>query len=484
VGILTAAEPTLEQTELLVARLGSGAFRDREAASRELDALGPAALPALRRAIATGDAETRQRAAEVLERINDRLAAARILTPTTVEFKYDNKPLEDAVREFNRKCGATLTLHDATQNKFRGRTITASTNGPVPFWDAVELFCRKADLHEWDTYSRVAGLNPQQQAAQMIGQPAFAGQVIVRSGRVRNNAVAPNSIVLLDGPAASLASCRNGALRVRIAPPGTTIEGVPQAAADEVLLPLQFSGEPKLAWQGIVDIRVDRALDDRGRFLTASQAVREVTVSEDETVWVNVNGMIMEQPRQRAYPFGVRVRRGEKPSARLSELSGAVAAQVRVTEPLVNTDDPLKSIGQTFRGKAGVEVKITSASKASNGDVTVGAEVRMTMEMLGGPNAIGFAGAPMMQRQSGSNSILGGNADYQGLSLEDAKGKRFTAGRGLVAQNQFAVDGISFQYTVTFKPADAGQEAARLVFTGAHPATIEIPFALKDVPLQ
>lgn len=250
-----------------------------------------------------------------------------------------------------------------------------------------------------------------------------------------------------------------------------------------MLVPLQFSGEPKLAWQGVVDIRIDRAVDDRGQVLTATQAVRQIANNNDEdAIWINVNGMLMEAPRARATPFGVRLRRGDKPSARIAELSGAVAAQVRVTEPLAAADDPLKNTGQLIHGKTGVDLKITSGSKATNGDVTIGVEVRMSMEALTAGNQGGMVGGMGVQRQS--TSILGNNADYQGLTLEDAKGRRFNVGRGLVAMNQMAMDGAAFQYTVTFKPAEAGQVAARLVFTGSHPATIEIPFALKDVPLQ
>ena len=76
-----------------------------------------------------------------------------------------------------------------------------------------------------------------------------------------------------------------------------------------------------------------------------------------------------------------------------------------------------------------------------------------------------------------------GTTEYQGLSLEDARGRRFSVARGGVAENRFAQDGSVYQVTATFKPTEAGQEPARLVFTGTRPETVEIPFALKDVPL-
>src|SRR5438445_13494540 len=89
-----------DRVDRLIARLGSGAYGDREAATRELDALGADALTALRQAAASADPETRRRAAELVERIGERLTSARILAASTCEFKYENKPLKDAVDDF------------------------------------------------------------------------------------------------------------------------------------------------------------------------------------------------------------------------------------------------------------------------------------------------------------------------------------------------------------------------------------------------
>ena len=50
--------------------------------------------------------------------------------------------------DFARRTGANINLHTQTPNQFKGRTVTVASPGPVPFWDALDLFCRKADLHE------------------------------------------------------------------------------------------------------------------------------------------------------------------------------------------------------------------------------------------------------------------------------------------------------------------------------------------------
>lgn len=73
---LTAADgPSAAERELerIVHRLGSADFAEREQAQRELLDLGPAALPALRRAAAADDLELRYRALQILSELQSRL---------------------------------------------------------------------------------------------------------------------------------------------------------------------------------------------------------------------------------------------------------------------------------------------------------------------------------------------------------------------------------------------------------------------------
>jgi len=71
--------------------------------------------------------------------------------PTPIEFDYRNTPLPEAVADLAKRTGFPVVLHDPTA--LAQRRVTARTNGKVDFWQAVELFCRKADLHEWDGVS-------------------------------------------------------------------------------------------------------------------------------------------------------------------------------------------------------------------------------------------------------------------------------------------------------------------------------------------
>jgi hypothetical protein len=492
-----AEEAGGERAERLIARLGSGAFRDREAASRELDALGSAALEPLRRAAVSADPETRRRAGDLVRRIDERLTSARILSAMLVEFDYRDRPLDDAVRDFARKAGPadpthqaqSISLHVSPPNVFQNRRVTVATPGRIPFWDAVELFCRKAGLHEWDGFSRLDTQPTATQSAQWNGQ-VFQGGIIV-SGRVRQQA-RPNGIILLDGAGPSLPTSRTGAFRIRV-PSSAPVAGLAALAADEIVVPLQMSAEPRLRWQGAVDVRVDSAVDDRGQQLAAVAAAPFAPADNGEMAIIN--GMIVPVQPQRGGPVGIRIRRGEKPATRLTTLSGTIAGQVRVTEPVLSLDEPFKA-GQTAHGTAGVTLKVTTASRSANGDITIGVEATLPLDALlttqaGVPNvAVGqFAGGGVILRAGPGPSgqlpaLPSGTTENIGLSLEDARGRRFAVARGGSLESQrFGVDGGVYQFTTVFKPVEKDQEPIRLVFAATRPATIEVPFALKDVPL-
>ena len=70
---IRAGEPEIAPPEKIVQRwidqLGSERFRDREQATRELSKLGKSALPALKAASQSRDAEVRGRAQKLIDRI-------------------------------------------------------------------------------------------------------------------------------------------------------------------------------------------------------------------------------------------------------------------------------------------------------------------------------------------------------------------------------------------------------------------------------
>src|SRR5262245_7411373 len=334
-----AEAPTPDQVEQLVAQLGSPAYRERVAASRALDALGDAALEALRRAGLSADAETRRRALELVERIERRAATARLLAPATFSLDIHQLTRNEAIAEFNKVTGANVRLHSTEAVGTAGRQVSLRT-GPVTFWDALEQFCKAADLREWDGVTPLAGLpgvaESQPSTLQIPG--GIQGQIIIRGTPSRPSAPAPQ-FVLLEGPAIPAVEARLGAVRVRSLLPGTPFPAEP-VAHDEVLFPLQVSAEPRLQWQGALTLRLERAIDDRGQSLTATAVAgrlpRNPALEEEQRMMLMLlnNGMAVPLPSASSGPVAVKVRKGPLAATMLRELTGSVGAQVRITEPM------------------------------------------------------------------------------------------------------------------------------------------------------
>ena len=119
-----------------IARLGSPEFRERMAAERELDRIGAAALPALRRALATSDdPEVRQRAEELITRISRRAEAEEILAPTMIRLTAGTRSLAAILDEFRQQTDAEFRI-DARLAKETEVTVPAGE--PQPFWTALE----------------------------------------------------------------------------------------------------------------------------------------------------------------------------------------------------------------------------------------------------------------------------------------------------------------------------------------------------------
>lgn len=500
-------EVTPERVAQLIKRLGSNQFRERAAATRALDSLGEAALDALKQAACSDDLETRQRATELIQAIEFRLATARILAATPVEFDYQNTPLPEAVADLAKRTGFPVVLHDPAA--LARRRVTAGTNGKVDFWQALALFCRKADLHEWDGIAPLpAGGN------QPTAHPGVAQGQIIMQGNVRVfrrqvvNAPTPTvgaggPVRLLDGPAADLPVYLAGAVRVRALPPGSPLPQVAPAPTD-LIVPLLITPEPKLAWANVPALKITRALDEFGDPL-AVLTLPPVPAGEEENVVVLGNGMIVNNGRQLQGPAGataVRLRRGERVPKRLRELAGRVTAPVRVAETLMTVEQPLKAAGRAIQGPLGAVLKLDEVVTGENGSIKVRAELQLPPEIHPGAR-LADGNVPMpfpmpMGRRAMQQVVIAGNvgmiqnvsgnspdggADFLGVALFDAQGHKFAVelnNHTLTANNQ----GLVQQFTVTYHPTSAvAGEPVKLTFTGSRPTTVEVPFVLRDVPL-
>lgn len=142
-GAQALADP--ERIDALVRKLGSSAFVQREQAAKELEAIGPAALPALRGAAKTQDAESARRIAELITRLEQQLLARQILTPKEYDWKIEAASVQEAIVALKEKTGYAIEVQEnAGQLAAKKITIT----GKLPFWQALDKLCEQAGLVE------------------------------------------------------------------------------------------------------------------------------------------------------------------------------------------------------------------------------------------------------------------------------------------------------------------------------------------------
>jgi hypothetical protein len=535
----TAAEKAdAEQIAQLIEHLGSKSFTQREKAMQALDELGAPALEALRKAAKSSDAEISHRAADLVKRIEQRGQSKEILAPSHIRLVYKDTPVPEAVADFARKSHYQIVLQ-GDQSKLAERKITLDT-GETTFWKAFDQFCEKAGLVEatfqGGPVPPIRRSTPLQPAVPVplpapgaapgaALRPAAAGVAVVALQAAAPAAPAPGAaaapaigkirpiypypgtfgqIALMDGKPAKLPTCYAGAVRICALPPSTQVVGAAKREG-EILFALEAFPEPKLQLLNVLGLRIDKATDDQGQKLAPAMAVAEAPGAPGQVVWVQ--SARIARPifigSQRQVP--VRLKKGDKASKSLTELKGAIEAQVRTPpQPLMTMEDVMKSAGKTVKGTDGGWLKVQEASRDENGQI----KLRVQMEVpVGIQPAVGEIRGAALQggaiQLQPAQIVPGGRVQQKaqvqiqvapaqiarpaaignvgGLMLYDAKGQPIPMG---VTMAHARGDGktISWEYTMTCQP-EKGQEASKLVFSGTRVVTIDIPFELKDVPL-
>lgn len=480
-GNSVAADESPSRIAGLIAKLASPRYAEREAASRSLDALGDVVLEPLRAALRSDDAEVRRRAAHIIETVELRQVNERLLKPTTIALEFHNSPLPEAVAALKRHTGLEILLSDQVAR----RNVTVSSK-PLPVWEAIELFCRKAELREWDGYgSMPPGFSTAHQ--QRVGP----GQIIVINGRGRSTTrMLPGTdgrVMLYDGPAAAAMSFHAGSVRVRVLPSGTPFPST-QADRDEVVLPLHVSAEARLANVSVLSATVERAINERGQVLPAVELKPEASHDNEVVVF---NGQVMQSfGRGRGTQIALRLKQGDQPSQSLSELRGHLAVDA-VIDDTIATADARGLAGTAFTSPCGVNGRIDSVERTETGTrYTIDFDVPPAVSLATGPgepqipqfnNAIVRRGANLLIGMK-SPTLPAGTRQYAGLSLDDANGRQLEVASG--SWERIALNGIGGKYQVEVTFRHRAGEGVRLVAFGKRPATILVPFAFKDVPLQ
>ncbi|QDU23898.1 hypothetical protein [Urbifossiella limnaea] len=240
---IAAVAPAADPADL-ARRLAAPVPAEREAATRALAALGPAALPALEAAAASPNPEVARRAAPLLARARLTADSANRLRVPPVRLSLHNTPLRDAVGKLRDVTGVEVQLAGVADVT---RPVTCDT-GAVPPWEAVAAFARAAGLRE--------AIDAE------VGIPAPPPQARNRSYYTPPPPLGPSDVPVrfVDG-SAELPAVRAGAVRVTALPPsfpGGRIDG-------QRTLHLDVTPLPGVKWEGTTGVRLTRVVDDTGR---------------------------------------------------------------------------------------------------------------------------------------------------------------------------------------------------------------------------
>jgi hypothetical protein len=428
----------------LVERLASEDFAEREQATAALEALGAEALPALRAARDHPDAEVRRRAAEVLQRVERRCLTAEMLRPARLRLAYRDQPLGEVLQDVSRRTGYRAELTDG-QADLAARRVTVDT-GEADCWEVLDRFFAQAGLSEGAPRSHAILKRPDPLSGHQSGS-----EPVVRHG--------PRPVGVIDGKGRS-PSFVAGALRLRALPP-LPVAGPPRPS-EETLLRLEACVGPGLTWLGLASLRIDRALDEQGEPL-----------ANLPTLWEPPEFSPDERPAPDCEPV-LSVRHGEKPTRRLRELRGTLAAHVRREgETLARIDLP-GTAGQSFPCADGSILRVRRLTDEGDGAWRMDLDVEASRS----DEAAADAFRALIKTQDEGRVLLSEKDGTCPFTALDAGGARVR-----LATGHFYANGSVRNYTLYFQAAKDQTDPVRLVYVGPRTALVEVPFVLHDVPL-
>ena len=448
-----------------VARLGHADFAERETAAAELVAVGEPALPALRAATGSEDAEVARRAATLIVAVSRAAEARRLLAPTLVTLTPPADgplTLAQVAAAWTKASGVEFVIAPDEL----GRTPVASRAAVgVPLWAAVETVAQELDLDLRPTADRVA----------VALGPNAAGK---RPGRFTAHALA--------------------------------VEAVPAGAAlppDTLSVVLQTYAEPRLRLRQFDAAVVTKATDADGRELRTLPALVSVPPAPVMTRGRGLRGggaIVLDANGVALLPAGLptpsftpsasqallRFAVPEDAPPRLAVLEGFFRATVAgPNEDLCRVggldDKPLGAAN----GR-GVTVTAHAVPQAGDGGSMLVVSVTGALgEYQYGttpPKPLSAAAAAnLAQAKRDGLPLSPYTSAAAGLTVTDAAGEPFESSSGPTMMVPVGDGRVTERLTLRLLPTEKTRGLpATVTLTGARTRSLDIPFALRDVPLQ
>jgi hypothetical protein len=423
-----AADPPTP-VEKLVEQLGSPQFPVRERATKALRERGPAALPALRKAMESKDEEVRKRA----ETLIPPLEIEEALLPKRVTVKGENRPLDEVLRDIEKQTGYKLGRLQGDG----GERVTVPGKD-VPFWDAVERIAH-------DT-RRSIGYDPHQKTVQVDAVNDRSEFVNVR-GPFRLEATWFHEDRDVDFTMA--------------------VKGTDGRRSHKLTLSVSVLAEPRITFLKIHPARVDEALDSDGRSLLdpSTRAPAEIPAAGEAPKAVPVVAPAPEKTAPGRGTFrgestlfsDVRLRRASESARTAKVIRGTIPVQaILIRKPVVVGGKLADAAGVTVRSGADSLV-VTEVQNQGGNNVMV--SIRMPADHNGG-----------QQREW-----------HDRFRVEDDAGNVYQMnGRGTSSDGK--TYSIQMYYAPPFNKKNVGPPT-KLIFEDWVVHDHAIPFEFRDVPL-
>ncbi len=152
---LTAAEPAVSRQaspEALIRQLEDRDFKVRDAAAKAIEALGPKALPALRKAAASTNPGVREQVARWITRFDNDV----LLQPKCVTLRLQQRMSSEALNELGKSAGYAFQLYDRESRTGTRRDLHLEV---VPFWEAFDKICSQGGIHFLDVQTSESALD-------------------------------------------------------------------------------------------------------------------------------------------------------------------------------------------------------------------------------------------------------------------------------------------------------------------------------------
>jgi len=350
----------------LVEKMGSASYAEREAA-KSLESLGSKALPALRSALKSKDAEVRSRARIMINKIEGNL----LVQETLVRLDFKDATVDEIFKSLSKQAGFTVSLASGGPMNFglTNERISLQDSKPIAFWKAIDRVFAAAHLgyHVQQGYPQrmMPGQPGPRPDLVLVPQPDLLSQPKSDHGpfQVIVTMLSYHSQVSFFAPGRMIGQSRaaNGALtklamkgarspleKSRVGAVGSNSgtdaakAGDDPARSVQFTVNLQFLPEPRMTLSHLGTVQLVEAVDDRGNSLL------QATTSER----MPSGGMGFFTPGAFGLNSSVPLRRPDAPGRLIKKLRGTVELSVlaRQPDPLVI---PLEgAAGKTFQNDA------------------------------------------------------------------------------------------------------------------------------------